>query len=101
MANPVGFECANVLMLAAENMSSDECCDLPVYRDEHHIISCWRLTDDELETITETGVIWISVLGQGMPPVCVAAGSALIKVDGREPKAEPYIKPARRKEGQQ
>ncbi len=39
---------------------------LPAYRDPHDmkgtIITCWKLTDAEIKQITETGVIWNSVM---------------------------------------
>ena len=95
MANAVGFEGANSIMQAPVGVASHECLDLPVFRDQSQIISCWRLTGEELETIKKTGVVWLSISGQGMPPVYIGAKDVL-HVDGRESTAEPYIKPAKR-----
>lgn len=96
MALPVGFEGANFVMLAPASMTPDECSDLPVFRDPQQIISCWRLSPDEIETINATGVIWLAIIGPGMPPVRVAA-TGIIQTDGRDPIAEPVMPRAQRK----
>lgn len=33
------------------------------------IISRWKLSPEELKTVQETGEIWISIMGAGMPPI--------------------------------
>ena len=96
MANAVGFESANFVFQAPENTTPEECGDLPVFRNEKQIISCWRLTPDEMAKVAETGVVWLSVMGAGMPPVAISA-DPMVTIDGREPNVEPYIAPARRK----
>ena len=93
MADPVGFEGANFVFKAPENMP--DCGDLEVFRDGEVIVSCWRLTDEEFQEILETGVVWLSVWGQGTPPVAVS-GKALVEIDGRPARAEPVLK---RKDG--
>ena len=92
MADPVGFEGANGIMMRPPDMTPEECRDLTVWRDGKQIISCWRLTEDELKTVRETGVVWLSILGNAMPPVCIA-GKDMLQIHGREPKAEPAIAP--------
>lgn len=61
--NPIKFEEQNVTYIA------EGCKDLPAYKGENQIISCWQLTEQDLETIKETGVIWFSVAGQSQPPI--------------------------------
>lgn len=34
---------------------------LPMHRDQHEIISCWKLSKKELKIVQETGVIWLSL----------------------------------------
>lgn len=97
MAQGVGFEGANFVFRAPKNMTADECADLPTFVSEGQIISCWRLSDEEIATITKTGVIWLSIVGMGMPPVSIAA-SGLVSIDGRDPVAEPVMPRAPRKE---
>ena len=55
MANPVDFEGANSILLAP--VGDDNCGDLPIARMKGEIVSCWRLTPDELDTVIMTGVI--------------------------------------------
>lgn len=33
------------------------------------VVSCWKLTTEELETINRTGRVWLLIAGQTMPPV--------------------------------
>ena len=88
MAVPVGFEGANQIYYAPKGV--DNCRDLEVLKTETQIISCWRLTGEELEQINKTGVVWLSVTGQGTPPVLVS-GTALAVVNGRPSRAEPSL----------
>lgn len=96
MSNPVGFEGANSIMQAPKGAGPEECSDLQVFRTTDQIISCWRLTDVEIANVVETGVVWLSIKGQGMPPVMIS-GDALVEIEGRPSKAEPYIPIAKRK----
>lgn len=55
---------------------AEGCFDLPVCKVstpqgvEH--ISCWQLSEEDLEIVKETGVIWLGVLNC-QPPVFVSA----------------------------
>ena len=93
MANNVGFEGANKIFRAPKNM--ENCVDLEVFQDETQIISCHRLTPEELEEVNRTGVVWLSIIGQGIPPLLVS-GTALVQTDGKPAIAEPYIPKARK-----
>jgi hypothetical protein len=95
MANPVGFEGATHVIRAPEGSTQDEYTDLPVAKDEIQTVSCWRLTPDELEEVKRTGVVWLSILSHIIYPQLVS-GKALVYVDGKPSKAEPYIRPAPR-----
>lgn len=46
--------------IAAEHQ--DEYRNLPMCRTNDRVISCWKLTDEELKKIQETGVIWMSLV---------------------------------------
>jgi hypothetical protein len=35
------------------------------------IATCWEFTDVELEEILKTGKVWVSIVGQGLPPILV------------------------------
>mgnify|MGYP003683321627 CR=1 FL=1 len=96
MANGVGFEGANKTFYAPDDSTPEECGDLQVFQDPNQIVSCWRLTPDELKKVAETGVVWVSIAGGGMPPIKIS-GEPLVMMGDREPSVEPYIPPAHRK----
>ena len=96
MAKPVGFEGANCVIQAPEGVPSEECCDLECFTAPGRIISCWRLSPEELNQITETGVVWLEVQGDRTPPV-VVSGKALMTVGDRPARAEPVMPRAPRK----
>jgi hypothetical protein len=98
MATAVGFEGANVVFRAPQGMSQDECYDLQSFSDGQQVISCWRLTEEELSEIARTGVVWLSVMGRTLPPVSVS-GAALVHIDGVPARAEPSLPIAKRSGG--
>lgn len=71
---PTDFEQRNLVFTKPGNMTDEQCMDLPVYKGQYAdgfpcIISCWRLSKEDLEEIQRTGVIWLSITGQVQPPV--------------------------------
>lgn len=86
MADPVGFEGAN-LLLSGEKAG---CRDLEAFYANGEFISCWRLTAEELETVAATGVVWVSVFAGSQPPILIS-GKALVTIGDRPSKAEPVI----------
>lgn len=60
---PINFKEQNVTYIA------EGCNDLPAHKAEDQIISCWKLTKEELEQINKTGIVWFSVMGQTQPPI--------------------------------
>jgi hypothetical protein len=41
---------------------------LPAFRDDQgRVISCWKLTPEEIAKISETGIIWVSLLTFNQP----------------------------------
>ena len=65
MAEPISFPHVNRTWWGPGDMG-----DLPVHQDETANVSCWKLTEQELEEVAATGVIWLTVWG-GHPPVNV------------------------------
>lgn len=88
MGQGVGFEGANVVFQAPKGAT--DCVDLQVCMNSEQIISCWRLSKAELEEVAKTGVVWVSIQGQGMPPIYIS-GEALMTVGDRPAKAEPVL----------
>jgi len=88
MATGVGFEGANHVFQAPKGAT--DCVDLQVYADGSQIISCWRLSKEELKQVTETGVVWVRINGSGMPPIYIG-GEAMMMVGDRPARAEPIL----------
>jgi hypothetical protein len=42
------------------------------------VISCWKLTQEEVQTLISTGRIWLTVVGKSMPPVSVSVHSPFV-----------------------
>lgn len=75
---PTSFEQSNFVFGKPKDWTDEQCMDLPVYKgtskDEDYfetpvIISCWKLSKEDLEEINRTGIIWLNITGHGMPPV--------------------------------
>lgn len=77
MAYPASFEESNAFLGAPEGMTEEECSALSILRtidsnDNPVVISCWKLTQDELKEINETGRVWLGIMGHTMPPAYIA-----------------------------
>jgi len=76
---PVTFEQQNKIYTKPEGWTDEQCSDLSVWQgqtpiDDHgnmspSIISCWKLSKEDIEEIKRTGVIWLCISSDGMPPV--------------------------------
>jgi len=95
LANPVGFEGAKGVADAAPGEEA-YVRPLPMYMDEQQIISCWRLSEEELQNINATGVVWLSVTNVGILPPVFVSGIPLLMVGDRFSEAEPYFEPPKR-----
>ena len=69
MAEPIQFPQANSTWVGVGEVE-----DLPSYRENVESISCWKLTEAELDEVKRTGVVWLHVWG-GHPPVSLAGES--------------------------
>lgn len=80
---PVAFEGSDIVLSKPNETTHDEVECLSVQRvmNGRHmaVLSCWRVTKEELEEISKTGRIWLMVMGETMPPVCL---------DGVKPQME-------------
>lgn len=61
---------------------AEGCMELPAHKAEHQIISCWQLTDKEIDEVQRTKIVWLSVMGLQQPPVWLGAETPFIKVEG-------------------
>lgn len=83
MATAIDFPERNDWIGKPEDMSNHQCYALPVCRFITWIpgvipkapaqqclahVSAWKLTDEEIEKVKETGLVFLKVLGSGMIP---------------------------------
>lgn len=77
MASPVSFiESNHVLVGTPEDRAAGTVIDLPIHRHQdldgnQHVMSCWRLTPEELEEVKKTGKIWFQCWGTTHPPIYI------------------------------
>lgn len=75
MAEPCSFEGETHVLDKPKGMTRDQCVPLNVklitYDDSIAFMSCWKLTQEELDEVNRTGKIWLIVLSS-MPPVIVS-----------------------------
>lgn len=70
------FEESNRVLNRPRGMTAEQCDPLSVWAGEcsdgvPRVISCFKLTKEELEEINQTGRVWLFVVGQTMPPVAL------------------------------
>jgi len=64
---PVPFKTQNTVFKA------EGCGDLPARRNaDRTIITCWQLSEEDLEEVRRTGKVWLTIWG-GQPPVMINA----------------------------
>lgn len=76
---PTNFEQSNKCYTKPEGWTDEQCMDLNTWEGNviiddigstaPAIISCWKLSYEDLQEIQKTGVIWLAITGSGMPPV--------------------------------
>ncbi len=59
------------MLLKRPHMTAAECYDLPVFRDDKEVISCWKMSFRERLRVLVTGVVWLRVLGRSHPPLAL------------------------------
>lgn len=60
---PIAFDMAN------KTMTAPDCGALPVFHGEGHFISCWQLTDEQIQDIVDNRRIWLGIHANGQPQV--------------------------------
>lgn len=70
---PASFPEENRVLNKPAGMSDDECAPLSVcctYQgDMPVVVSCWKLTQEDLDHILKHKRVWLTVYGPSMPPV--------------------------------
>lgn len=65
---PIEFKEQNKILLKPEGMSDEECGMLPIFTNGQECISCWQLSDEEIEKLKETKCIWLGLIAGGTQP---------------------------------
>jgi hypothetical protein len=73
---PASFDECNAILSKPQNMTADECEPLQVLCKQTEagypiVVSCWKLTVEELAEVNRTGRVWLTVFGPTMMPVCL------------------------------
>jgi len=85
--NPIKFKEQNTIFAKPESMTDEQCNSLPTYRDNTEIISCWKMGIKERIRVLFTGIVWLSIYGNDMPPVWLGTETLFKKeglTDGRD-----------------
>lgn len=75
--NPINFEQVNEIMGPPEGMTEEECSDLPVAhvqaQEQEVFISCWEMSEEELQILIQTRKIWVWQFGDHVQPISISA----------------------------
>jgi len=76
MAFPASFDESNAVLARPAGMTHQQCEPLSVLRAVDGdgipiVISCWKLTKEEMEEVQRTGRVWLGIIGQTMPPAWI------------------------------
>lgn len=69
------FNESNHVLSRPPDMTDEQCDPLSVFVDGKQVISCWKMTAEELTEIQKTGRVWLIIAGRTMPPVAVTGVS--------------------------
>jgi hypothetical protein len=82
---PIEFKESNLVLSKPMDMTDEQCMPLSVWKGNcddgtPEIISCWKLSKEDLEEINKTGTVWLRIVGQGMPPVTLQTETPFIQL---------------------
>lgn len=77
MAEATSFDESDSVLGKPPGMTHEECSALSILRLQTQegfplVVSCWKLTAEELAEINKTGRVWLGIYGHTMPPAFVA-----------------------------
>ena len=80
---PCSFAQSNRCLGRPADMTEEQCDPLSIADAQLPdgtplIVSCWKLTKEELDEFNRTGRIWLAVCGHTMPPV-ILSGTSLFE----------------------
>lgn len=69
---PIEFDEQNGVLTRPDDMTDEQCCSLPCFRNGERVISRWQMTWRERFEVAFSGKIWLSVWsGRSSPPVAL------------------------------
>ncbi len=73
MAQAINFVGVNKVLGKPVDLTDAECGSLPVYSDGKVCVSCWELTDQEIEDVVKTRRMYCLVMsGYTQPPILLS-----------------------------
>lgn len=80
---PSDFELSNGKLLGGFKGIDDETVvDLPVFRNDEQIVSCWKMTWRERLSALVHGRVWLQVMSTGsQPPIAITAAKTILNED--------------------
>lgn len=74
MGSPIKFKGFNSELKAPSGMDELSCSTLPVFKNGVNCVSCWKLTEEEIQEIIKTKRIFVSLWsGVTQPPIYVGS----------------------------
>jgi hypothetical protein len=70
---PVQHPLCNDILRRPENMTEEECRDLPIFRSDEYVWSFWEPSLEELIALNRGGTIALAIQGTTHPPLSVQA----------------------------
>lgn len=76
---PMPFPEVNFTYMKPEGMTDQQCGALPCFRSETFTVSCWQLSPRDRLRCLIGGKVWLMLMMNGHPPVCVTPDSPFPK----------------------
>lgn len=87
MAETINFPGANVRLDAPPGLE-EQVHDIVAYKGPctcgdcpEQVVTCWRLSPEELEQVKKTGVVWLYLMGPSMQPAYIGTDSPFHQED--------------------
>ena len=84
---PASFEESNAIIGPPDHISPDVLAPLSAFMGHDIygtpvVITCWKLTEEEVEEFRRTGRVWLVAVGHTIPPVQLSTLSPFLKPGG-------------------
>ncbi len=85
------FDEENTVLGPPPGMTPDQCETISAYQGVASngfpvFVTCWKVTQEDMEAIRRTGRVWLTILAVQMPPVMLSGASPF-----QPPAAEPEV----------